>query len=133
VPVLPEPADVVDQHVQAGIRVEDLSGQAPYLSLAGQVGGERVDGGVARRRADVGRGGFGPREVAAGDADLGTQVGEPGCGGLADAAGAASDQDGLAGHRKGGVSHCWFLVQREGGGRAGRRAAAPCATVSGRS
>ena len=47
VAVRPEPADVVDQHVQPRVGVEDRDGEPTYLGLGGHVGGERVDGRVA--------------------------------------------------------------------------------------
>ena len=42
VPVRPEPADVVDQHIQPRVRVEHGRGQSADLGLRRQVGGERV-------------------------------------------------------------------------------------------
>ena len=73
VPGGPEPAHVVDQHVQARVRGEDLTGQTAHLGLDGQVGYEHIDGRVARRCADVASGGLGPGAVAANDADSGAQ------------------------------------------------------------
>ena len=98
VPVRPEPANVVHQHVQPRIPVEHLTRQAAYLGLRGEVRGERVDRRVVRRGADVGRRRFGAIHVAAGDGYPSTQSGESNRRGLADPAGGTRDQDGLAGH-----------------------------------
>ena len=104
VPVSPEPADVVDQHVQARVGVQHLSGQTAHPGLGGHVGGKGVHGWVARRGADGCRGRLGAGLIAAGDADPGAQRGEPDGGGPADTAGASGDQNGLPGHQR-GVSH----------------------------
>ena len=98
VPMCPEPADVVDQHVQSRVGVEDGGGEPPYLGLGAHVGGERVDGRVSRTGTDVGRGLLGARGVAARDADPGADGGKADRGGLADSPGAAGDQDDLVGH-----------------------------------
>ena len=79
----PEPAHVVDEHVQARVRVQNLAGQPSYLRLGGHVGGERVDCRVAGRGGDVGRRGSAPGEIAAGDADAGAQRGQAGGRGFA--------------------------------------------------
>ena len=44
VSVCPEPADVVDQHVEPWVSVENADGEPTDLGLRGHVGGERVDG-----------------------------------------------------------------------------------------
>ena len=59
VPVRPEAAHVVDQHIQPRIGVEYLAGQAADLGLGGHVGDVHVHRRVARRGADVGRCGLG--------------------------------------------------------------------------
>ena len=53
VPVDPEPADVVDQHVQAQVGVSHLGGQTAHLGLGGHVGGKDIHGCVARCGAAV--------------------------------------------------------------------------------
>ena len=103
VPGGPEPAHVVDQHVQVWVPVQDLTGETVDLGLDGQVGREHVHGRAARCGADVASGGIGPGAVAANDAYSGTQGRQPGGGGLADAAGSPGDQDRLPGHQVVGV------------------------------
>jgi hypothetical protein len=66
VPVCPETADVVDQHVQSRVQVEHFAREAVYLGLRRQVGGERVDRRVVRRGADLGRGRLGYGVAGAG-------------------------------------------------------------------
>ncbi len=105
VPVGPEPADVVDQHVEAGVCLEHLRGEPAHLRLGGHVGDEHVHRVIARCRADVGCGGLGAGGVAPDDADSGAHSREPDGGGLADPAGAAGDQHGPAGHRTAGLVH----------------------------
>jgi hypothetical protein len=107
----PEPADVVDQHVQPRVHVEHLTRQAPYLGLGGEVRGKCIDHRVVRRGTDVGRGRFGARHVAAGDAYPRTHSGKSERCGLADPAGSARDEDGLAGHH-GYASPGCFRVNR---------------------
>ena len=118
----PEPADVVDQHVQPRVGVEDLGGQAAHLRLRGEVGAERVHGGVACRGPDLDRGRLRARGVAAGDRHPRPERGQPDRGGLADAAGGAGDQDRPAGHRRHLPSHaaCRARDRLAPGGRAGR-------------
>ncbi len=61
----------------------------------------------AYRGADAGRGHRSARLITAGDADPGAQRGEPDGGGLADAARASGDENGLPGHER-DVSHGSF-------------------------
>ena len=42
-PGRPEPADIVDQHIDRGQPVQDLRGHSAYLRLAGQVRDEHLD------------------------------------------------------------------------------------------
>jgi len=118
VPVSPEPADIVNQHVQPRIGVSHLGGQAAHLCQDRHVGGKGVDGWAARCGADAGRGRLGTGLITAGDADPGAQCGEPDGGGLADATCASGDQNGLPSH-EGGVSHGSFLPRRPRGGSRG--------------
>jgi len=104
VPVSPEPADVVDQHVQPRVGVQYLSGQAAHPGLNRHVRGKGIHRWATRRGADACRGRLGAGRIPAGDADPGAQRGEPGGGGPADAAGTSGDQNGLPGHER-GVSH----------------------------
>ncbi len=67
----PEPAHVVDQHIQPRVGAADRGGESAYPGLAGHVGGERVHRRVAGLADDPGGGGLGPRLVPAGDADAG--------------------------------------------------------------
>ena len=46
VSVCPEPADVVDQHVESWVSIQDADGEPTDLGLRGHVGGEGVDGRV---------------------------------------------------------------------------------------
>ena len=107
VPGGPEPAHVVDQHIQPRVGAADRDGESAYLGLAGHVGGERVHRRVAGLAGDPGGGGLGPRLVPAGDADAGAQRGQAGGGRPADAASAARDQRSLACHRAGEVLSHW--------------------------
>ncbi len=50
----PEPADVVEQHIQPRVRGENLAGQPPDLGLQRHVGDEDVHRGVARLAGDRG-------------------------------------------------------------------------------
>lgn len=99
VPMRPRPADVVDQHIQSRVRLEDLGGQSAHLGLGGHVRDEHVHRGVAALPSDVRRGCLGSPAVPAGDADSRTQGSQRGGSRHADAAGAAGDEDHLAGHR----------------------------------
>ena len=107
VPVSPEPADVVDQHVQTRIGASHLGSQTAHLRLDGHVGDKDIHRCVTRRSADTGRGRHSTRLVAAGNADPGAQRGEPGGGSHADAPCASGDQNGLPGH-DGDLSHGSF-------------------------
>jgi hypothetical protein len=111
VPVSPEPADVIDQHIQPRIGASHLGGQMAHPGLGGHVRGKGIHRRAARCGADAGRGRLGAGLIAAGDADPGAQGGEPDGGGLADATGASGDQNELPGHQ-GGVSHGPFLLRR---------------------
>jgi hypothetical protein len=84
VPVRPEPADVVDQHVRPRVGTSHLGGQTAHLRLDGHVGGKDIHRWITRRGADSGRGRRSARLVAAGDADPGAQRGERGGGRHAD-------------------------------------------------
>jgi hypothetical protein len=84
VPVSPEPADVVDQHVQAWVGVRHQGGQTAHPGLGRHVCGKGVHGWAARCGADTGRGRPGTGLITAGDTDPGAQRGEPRGGGLAD-------------------------------------------------
>jgi hypothetical protein len=108
VPVGPEPADVVDQHIQPRVGAGHLRGQTAHPGLGGHVSGKGVHHWAARCGADAGRGRLGAGLITAGDADPGAQRGEPDGDGPADATGAPGDQNGLPGH-EGGVSHGSFL------------------------
>ena len=100
-PGVPVAPDVVDQHVDPRQSVSDLVSQAPYLGLGGQIRDEGQHL-AAVGAPDVPRGGVGARGVAAGDGDACAHRGQSEGGRLADAAGAAGDEDGAAGH---GVLH----------------------------
>ena len=100
VSVGPEAADIVDQHVQTRVSLEDNGGELTQLVLGGHVGGERVNSRVSRGRTDVGRRLFGARRVATRDPDPGAEGRKAGCSGLADSPGAAGNHDDLATHRK---------------------------------
>ena len=91
VPGGPEPADVVDQHVQPWVRREHLVREPAHLVLGGHVGDEDVDR-VRRMPREPLRGGLGPGGVPADDADPGAERGETGGGGQPDPTGAAGDQ-----------------------------------------
>jgi hypothetical protein len=60
VAMCPEPADVVEQHIQARVRGEDLGRQPPDLGLRRHVGDEDVHRSAARRSDDRGGGRIGP-------------------------------------------------------------------------
>jgi hypothetical protein len=81
VAVGPEPADVVEQHIEAWIGGEDLGGQPPDFGLGGHVGDEDVHCGIARLARDCGGGQHRTVPVAAGDAHSGTHCGQAGRGG----------------------------------------------------
>jgi hypothetical protein len=111
VPVSPEPADVVDQHVQPRVGVQYLSGQTAHPGLNRHVRGKGIHRWATRRGADACSGRLGAGRITAGDADPGAQRGEPDGGGLAYAAGTSGDQNGLPGHER-GVSHGSVLPRR---------------------
>ena len=104
VPVSPEPADVVDQHVQPRVGVQYLSGQTAHPGLNRHVRGKGIHRRATRGGADARRGRLGAGRIPAGDADPGAQRGEPDGGGPAYAAGTSGDQNGLPGHER-GVNH----------------------------
>ena len=97
--VRPEPADVVDQHIQPWVSIENCAGEAAHLGLGAHVGCEHVDGRVSGSGTNVGGGLFGTDQVATRDADPGAHRGEPDRRGFADSARSAGDQHDLAGHR----------------------------------
>ena len=107
VPVRPEPADVVDEHIQARVPVEHFAREASYFGLRRQVRGERVDRRVIRRGADVGRGRLRASDVAPGDSHPSAQSSEPDRRRLADPTGTARDKDRLTCHQS-CVSHGCF-------------------------
>src|ERR1700694_2516147 len=82
VSVCPKPTDVVDQHVEPGVGVEDRDGESPDLGLGAHVGAERIDGMVSRGGTNGGGDLFGPPEVATRDPDPGTDGRQPDRGGL---------------------------------------------------
>ena len=63
---VPVPADVVDQHIDAGVGLQHLTGQPPDLRLRREVCDEHIDA-RAGRGADLAGRPFGPLTVAAGD------------------------------------------------------------------
>ena len=75
VPVSPEPAHVVDQHVQPLIGLKHLCGQTAHPGLHGHARGKGGHGWAARCGADAGCGCPGTGLIAAGDTDPGAQRG----------------------------------------------------------
>jgi hypothetical protein len=61
----PEPADVVEQHIQPRVRGENLGGQTPDLGLRRHVGDEDVHRGGCPTRGDRGGGPLEARPIAA--------------------------------------------------------------------
>src|ERR1700693_4820583 len=100
VSVCPKPTDVVDQHVEPRVGVEDRDGESPDLGLGTHVGAERIDGRVSRGGTNGGGDLFGPPEVATRDPDPGTDGRQPDRGGLPDSSGATSYENDLTGHRE---------------------------------
>jgi len=89
VPGIPVPADVVDQHIDAGQASKYLVSQPPDLRLGGQVRDEHVHL-LAAGRADLASRVLGSPAVTAGDREVRThrRQAEGGC--PADAAGPAA-------------------------------------------
>ena len=100
VAVCPEPADVVEQHIEARVGCQDFIRQSPHLGLRRHIGNEDIDRRVARLASDGDGGLFGTWPVAAGNAHPGSDGGQGDRCGSTDAARATGDQDVLACHRR---------------------------------
>jgi hypothetical protein len=98
VAVGPEPADVVDEHIEPWVRREDVSSEAPDVALRRQIRHEDVHRAVVGLATDrVGRL-LGSPPIAAGDTHPSTRLRQPDGGRPADPAGSAGDQHDLADH-----------------------------------